>query len=149
MSKSKENLKILKKMTAFLLIAISIITMFYNNNLFISAKKERSNVNGKKNFNGIASNISDLSSRSNDYLADKVVNAVDNGQLYYILLNFKYVHTLIYYDTHTEVIYEHGSFYAYTNKVTPANPPQPILIDYRTNPGPTPVPYGGGSIYVE
>lgn len=97
----------------------------------------------------IASQITNLSSRSNDYLANVVVDAVNNGHLRYILFNYKYVHTIVYYDTHTDVIYDCGDFYAYTNKVTPANLPKPIIIDYRTNPGPIFEPDGGELIYVD
>lgn len=97
-----------------------------------------------------ASGISGLFWKSDNTLVTMTKDLVTNGELRYILFNYEYIHTFIYYDGSViEPVYARGDFHAYTDGTTPIYLPEIQIDDRRSKPGPIIMPMSVISIEEE
>lgn len=88
-----------------------------------------------------ADGISGLFWKSDGTLATMTQDLVSNGDLKYIMFDYEYVHTYIYYDGGIIVpVYAEGDFHAYTDGSTPIYLPEIQIDDRRSIPGPIIMP---------
>jgi hypothetical protein len=89
----------------------------------------------------LAQTISWIVTKSDSTLATMTQELVENGDLKYILLEYEYIHTYIYYDNGVIVpVYAYGDFHSYTDGATPIYLPEIQIDDRRSKPGPIIMP---------
>lgn len=108
------------------------------NNLWIHKHMDLHNNEKGREF---AQTISWIAFKSDDTLATMTQGLVENGDLKYILFDYEYIHTFIYYDGGVIVpVYAEGDFHAYTDGATPIYLPEIQIDDRRSKPGPIIMP---------
>ena len=89
----------------------------------------------------LAITISWIAFKSDSTLATMTQELVENGDLKYILFEYEYIHTYIYYDNNViDPVYELGDFHSYTDGATPIYLPEIQIDDRRSEPGPIIMP---------
>lgn len=89
----------------------------------------------------LALTISWIAFKSDSTLATMTQELVENGDLKYILFDYEYIHTYIYYDNGVIVpVYGLGDFHSYTDGATPIYLPEIQIDDRRSKPGPIIMP---------
>lgn len=89
----------------------------------------------------LALTISWIAFKSDSTLATMTQELVENGDLKYILFDYEYIHTYIYYDNGVIIpVYGLGDFHSYTDGATPIYLPEIQIDDRRSKPGPIIMP---------